>query len=126
MVNFPIEVEEEDVKAAGTNLPISTKESVRLCKKLNKMKLLKAERLLRDMIDGKRSLGGKHYTKTCENILEILESAKNNANYKGINEERLRIKMITAEKGPNRRRLRRTGFGNKMKNTHIKVVLERG
>lgn len=126
MVNFPVEVEESDVKAAGMNLSISTKKSVKVCKKLNNMKLEKAERLLNDLIDERRNLNGKHYTKTCQHILQVLESAKNNANYKGISEERLRIRTITAEQGPTRRRLRRTGFGNEMKNTHIKVVLERG
>lgn len=126
MVNFPVKTQEKDVKAAGLNLNISTKKSIKVCKKLNKMKLRKAENFLKDMMKRKRNLNGKHYTKTCKQILEVLNNAKNNAKYKGINEEKLRIKTISAEKGSTRRRLRRSGFGNRMKNTNIKIVLERG
>ncbi|MCD6478199.1 MAG: hypothetical protein J7K87_04315 [Candidatus Aenigmarchaeota archaeon] len=123
MVGYPVEVKENEVKAAGMNLPISTKNSVIVCRKLNNMKLDKAKKFLQDMIDGKRDINKKHYTKTAQNILELLELAEKNAKYKGL--KNLKIKTISAERGPTRYRLkRRRSFGSRMKITHVKVVLK--
>jgi len=123
MVGYPVEAKENEVKAAGIGLPLSTKKSTIVCRKLNKMKLDKAKKFLQDLIDKKADIDKKHYTKTAKEILNILESAEKNAQYKGL--ENLIIKTITAETGPNRIRMkRRRSFGSRLKNTHIKIVLK--
>ena len=125
MANYPVKVGEKEVAASGSDLPISTKNSTLVCKKINKMKLEKAKKLLQDMINEKRSLAGKHYTKTATEILKILENGEKNAKYRGI--ENPVIKTISAERGAKRlRRKRRRSFGSELKNTHIKLVLKEG
>lgn len=122
---YPVEVEEDEVKASGLDLPISHKKAKLICRKINGMKLLKAEFFLNRLMNKKENLQGKHYTKTCKHIKEVLENAKNNAVYKGLAEDKVRIRTISAEKGPTQRRMRRAGLGNRLKRTHIKVVLKR-
>ncbi|MCD6367934.1 MAG: hypothetical protein J7L45_02500 [Candidatus Aenigmarchaeota archaeon] len=124
MAGYPVEVGEKEVTVAGIDLPISTKNSVIVCRKINKMTLEKAKRFLVDLIEKKTDINGKHYTKTAKEILKILESGEKNAEYRGI--ENPVIKTISAERGPTKRRRRRTRFGNKMKSTHIKLVLREG
>jgi len=123
MIGYPVEIKENEVKASGIGLQISTKNSVIVCKKLNKMKLDKAKIFLQNLIDKKANINKKHYTKTAKEILKIIESAEKNAQDKGL--ENLMIKTITAETGPNRiRTKRRRSFGSRLKNTHIKLVLK--
>jgi ribosomal protein L22 len=125
MVGYPVKIGEKEVIASGLNLPISTKNSTIVCKKINKMDLEKAKKFLEDLIKEKRNINGKHFTKTSEHILEILLSAENNIEYKGLDKKNFKIKTISAERGPTRmRRRRKRAFGAKLKNTHIKVVLE--
>ena len=73
MVGYPVEAKENEVKAAGIGLPLSTKKSAIVCRKLNKMKLDKAKKFLQDLIDKKADIDKKHYTKTAKEILNILE-----------------------------------------------------
>jgi len=123
MIKYPIKIEKEDVKASGIGLSISTKKSILICKKINNMNLNKAKKFLQDLIDEKRSINGKYFTKTCVEILNILESADKNAVFKGI--ENPVIKTICAEKGAKRMRMkRRRSFGSRLKNTNIKIVLK--
>ncbi|MFP4045485.1 MAG: uL22 family ribosomal protein [Candidatus Aenigmatarchaeota archaeon] len=129
MVGYPVEIKEDDVKAAGVNLRISNKKARKVCKEINrnKMKLEEAKQFLEDLIDGKKDIGGKHYTSASEAVLEVLENAESNATDQEISPEKLRIKTISAEPGSTfRRRRRRNDFGTKLKTSHVKVVLHRG
>ena len=105
MIKYPVKIGKNEVKAAGIRLPISTKNSVIVCRKINKMKTEKAKKFLQEMIEGKRSINRKHYTKTCEEILKVLESAEKNAKNMGI--EKTVIKTISVEKGERRLRMKR-------------------
>ena len=123
MIKYPVKVGEREAKAAGIGLPISTKNSIIICRKINKMKTEKAKKFLQDMIEGKRNINRKHYTKTCTEILKVIESAENNAKNMGI--ERTAIKTISVEKGARRLRMkRRRSFGSELKNTNIKIILK--
>lgn len=123
MVDYPVKIGEKEVSAAGTDLPISTKKSKIVCKKINGMKLKKAKSFLKRLLEKETSIKGKHYTKTAREILKVLENGENNANYKGL--ENPVIKTISAEEGPKRlRRKRKRNFGSELKNTHIKLVLK--
>lgn len=129
MVGYPVEIKEDDVKAAGINLRVSRKKADKICKELNreKMKLEEAKEFVKSLADGEESIDGKHYTKAAEGILEVLENGEANAEFKGIPTEKLRIKTISAEPGMTARRMRRRrDFGNRLKNSNIKLVLERG
>ncbi|UCG95567.1 MAG: hypothetical protein JSV92_00775 [archaeon] len=125
MVKYPVKAGKEEVKAAGIGLPISSKKSVVVCRRINRMKLEKSKRFLQSMIEGKNDINGKRFTKTCKEILKILESAEKNAQYGGL--ENPVIKTISVEKGARRLRMRRRrSFGSALKNTNIKVILKEG
>lgn len=121
MVGYPIE---GSIKAAGIGLPISYKSSKIVCRKIAGLKFDKAQKFLNGLANENGSINGKHFTKSAQYILEVLESAKNNADVKGIDGE-LRVKLAVADKGPRRMRgKRRRDFGTEMKNTHVKIILE--
>ncbi len=129
MTGYPIEVEEEDITAAGINLRISRKKAHKICKVINnkKMKLMEAKSFVKNLIEGKENIDGKTYDKAAEGILEVLENAENNAEFRGENKDKLRIKTISSEPGSTFRRMRRRrDFGNKLKTANVKVVLQRG
>ena len=121
MIGYPIE---GNIKAAGIGLPISYKSSKIVCRKIAGMKYDKAQRFLNGLANENESINGKHFTKSAKYILEVLESAKNNAGVKGFDGE-LRVRLAVADKGPRRMRgKRRRDFGTEMKNTHVKIILE--
>jgi len=84
---------------AKTTARISLKHSVILCKKLKGKKLSKAKSFLQNLIDKKESIEGKYYTKASNEILKLLKDAEANAKQKNMNEERLFIKRMKADKG---------------------------
>lgn len=121
MVGYPIEGK---IKAAGLALPISHKSGRIVCRKLRGMKIERAERFLAGLANETEDINKKHFNKTAKYILEVLKSAKNNAEVKGIEGE-LRIKVAVADRAPRRMRgKRRRDFGSEMKSTHIKIILE--
>ena len=129
MVGYPVEVEEGNVKASGIGLRISRKKAHKICEKINrnKMKLEEAKEFVQGLIDGEEDIKGKTYKKAAEGVLEVLENGENNAEFKGVPVDKLRVKSITSEPGRTlRRRRRRRDFGNRMKNANVKLVLERG
>ncbi len=129
MTGYPVQVEEEDVKAAGLNLRISRKKASKICKVINnkKMKFERALSFVKNLTEGNENIDGKTYEKAAEGILGVLENAGNNAESEGLNTEKLRVKTISAEPGTTlRRRRRRRDFGNRIKTANVKVVLQRG
>ena len=114
---------EKSAKALGVNLRVSTKNSVIVCKAIRGKTLEKGKKLLEDLIDKKRSLNGKYYTNACKEILEVLKSAEANAEFKGLDLEKLII-HASAHKGfsfwtPRRFKLRR----RRKKTTNIQIIL---
>jgi len=110
-------------RAYGRNLRISTKSSIIVCRVINGMRLGKAESLLEGLVSGKRSLKGKHYTKTSGELLGLLKSARSNADAKGLDADAM-IVMASANRGfrmwtPRRFKLRRTAG----RNTNVQMVL---
>lgn len=115
---------EKSSKAYGENLRISTKDSVEVCKAIRGKLLRKGRLLLEDLINKKTDLNGKHYTKAAKEIKRLLEEAESNAEYKGLNSDRLFI-HASAHKGfrmytPRRFKLRR----RQRKTTNVQIVLE--
>ncbi|MEM5872078.1 MAG: uL22 family ribosomal protein [Candidatus Aenigmatarchaeota archaeon] len=113
----------KSAKAYGRALEISTKNATILCRKISGMNIVKGKKLLEDLIEMKRDINGKYYTKTAKEILNVVKSAEANAEYKGLDTNRLII-YASAHKGftfyrPRRVKLR----GRKKKITHVQIVL---
>lgn len=122
MIKYPVKVGEKETKTASMGLPISTKSSVLICRKINGMKTDRAKKFLQDLIDKKISINRKYFTKTSVEILKVLESAEKNAENRGM--DSTVIRTICAEKGSKRMRMkRRRSFGSRLKSTNIKVVV---
>jgi ribosomal protein L22 len=126
-VTYTFKPKENYAKAYGKNLKISTRSSKIVCRAINKKPLKRAKRLLVDLSSEKRSLRGKYYTNASKSILKTLESAQKNAEFMGLDEERLFV-HAGSQTGPvMRRRRRKAGFGSRMKSTNIEIMLiERG
>ncbi len=111
-------------KAYGRGLRISTKSSVIVCRKITGMNLQKGKSFLEALLNKKASINGKHYTNISSELLSLLTSAENNAEFKGMDTERMII-HASAHRGftyytPRNAKRRR----EKRKMTNIQVVLE--
>lgn len=114
----------KSVKVFGSGLRISPKSSAVVCRAITNRHLDSGRKLLEDMLMKKRSIKGKYYTNVCKELLNLLTSAENNAEFKGLNVSKLHI-HASAHKGfgfwrPRRFRLRR----QKRKVANIQLVLE--
>lgn len=110
-------------KAYGSSVSISTKNSIQICRKLNGMNISKGKRLLENMMAEKESINGKYYTNAASEISSLIRSAETNAEFKGLDTERLII-HASAHKGftffrPRRMKMRR----DQKKMTNVQVVL---
>ncbi len=109
-----------------TGARVSLKSTRVLLGEIKNKKTDKAKRLLNDLIDEKRSLDGKHYTKSAKKLLDIIESAEANAKNKTMNTEKLFIKKAVANMSPKRQLPKSRVFmrGRVAKGAHIEIVLE--
>ena len=114
-------------KAYGRNMRISTKSAELLCRVIRRKKLSSAKRLLQDLSEGRRALDGKYYSKAVREVLMLLQGCEKNAEFLGLDADRLFV-HASAHTGTNyRRRRRKSGFGSKMKSTNLEMMLiERG
>lgn len=135
------------VKASGRELRVSPKAAREVCKALKGMRLDKAKEFLEAVAEKKKAVpfrrhrkkmahrrglqkadAGKYPVKTARKILEVLESAEANAEFRGFNIERLRIIHASAYPGMKIRKYIPRAFGRMTPyfNTlcHVEVVLE--
>ncbi|MBS3050638.1 MAG: hypothetical protein J4400_00615 [Candidatus Aenigmarchaeota archaeon] len=119
--------EQNYARAFGTSMRISQKSASLVCRAIKNKPLTRAKRLLEDLKAERRSLAGKYYSKAVKNMLALLNSCEKNAEFKGLDADRLFV-HASAHKGANIRRRRRKGaFGSTMKNTNMEILLiERG
>ncbi len=124
---YTFQPKEKYAKALGRNLRISTKNATILCRAIRKKPLTRARRLLEDLAAERRVLGKKHYTKTAEEMLQLLQSCEKNADSLNLDKGRL-IVHASAHMGTiMRRRRRKAAFGSRMKSTNLEIMLiERG
>jgi len=138
---------EKAVKASGRELRISPKHAREVCKTIKGMRLDKAKRYLKQVIEKKepvpfrrftkklghrhgmhKAMVGKYPVRAAAGILKVLESAEGNAEFKGLDTERLRIIHASAYPGIKLKRAIPRAFGRSSpKNrplTHVEVVLE--
>ncbi len=119
--------EQKHAKAYGSNLRISPKNAGILCRAINKKKLSAGRRLLSDIVERRRSLEGKYYSKAAEEVLSLLNSCEKNATNAGLELGKMFIHATAYRGSVLRRRRRRSGFGSRMKITNVEMMLiERG
>ena len=116
--------EKKSAKVFGRGLPISTKDSVAICRKLSGMNLEKGKSFLLGMLSEKRSIDGKFHTKAAFEIIGLLNSAESNAEFKGLNPDRMIISASAHEGYTFYRPRRFKVHGRKKKVTHVQVVLQ--
>jgi len=114
----------KSARAYGRALRASPKSSVIVCRAISGKNLDKGKRLLLNLFSQKQSINGKYYTKTVKEVMDILNSAEHNAEFKGLDPERLVI-FASSHQGfgfwrPRNWKRRR----EKRKMSNIQIVLE--
>ncbi|MGB4612615.1 MAG: 50S ribosomal protein L22, partial [Methanothermobacter thermautotrophicus] len=127
-------------------LKISPKHAVEICREIRGMELEKAKKYLEEVIRMERPVAFKRYNKkvghrrglngwasgrypvkAAGQILKVLENAEANAEYKGLDTEKLRIIHISSHRGPVIRGWIPRAFGRatpfNTPTTHVQIVL---
>jgi ribosomal protein L22 len=115
---------EKSVRVYGRGLRVSRKNSAAVCREISGKTLPSATGLVERLVSGDHDLDGKRYTNASREILQLLRSAGNNAEFKGLEAGRL-IVSASAHEGfrfiRNRRfKMRR----QKRKVTNIQLVMQ--
>lgn len=79
----------KSVRVYGRGVNVSEKDSKVLCKQINGKNLIKAKALLERLLAQTQNLDGKYYTKATGEMLSLLKSAESNAEFKGLDLERM-------------------------------------
>ena len=138
---------EKTAKASGRELRVSHKHAREVCKTINGMKLDQAKDYLKQVILKKKpvpfrrfnkhvghrhglenAFSGRYPVKAAQEILSVLEGAEANAEYKGLDMERLRIIHSSAYPGMKIKRFTSRAFGRSSPRfntlSHVELVLE--
>lgn len=138
---------ERTVKASGRELRVSHKSAREVCKTIKGMMLIQAKRYLEDVIAKKKpvpfrrfkkkaghrrglekTFAGRYPVKAAKHTLKILQGAEANAEYKGLDTERMRIIHASAYPGMKIKRYMQRAFGRSSPKfetlCHIEVALE--
>ncbi|MCK5548394.1 MAG: 50S ribosomal protein L22 [Thermoplasmata archaeon] len=106
-------------RALGKELTVSPKKTVEVCRALRGMMVEEAKGLLNDVIEGKKAITYKRYNKTVAHksnafpkrgpggypknvakaLLKVLQSAQDNAEFKGLGFENMKIVTIASHRG---------------------------
>ncbi|MCW1300921.1 MAG: 50S ribosomal protein L22 [Candidatus Nanoarchaeia archaeon] len=123
--------------AKGLDLPISFKDSVNVCRFIRGKEVLKAIKLLDEVIEKRRAIPffrykrdmphrrgklgpGRFPVKECKYIKKVIENAVANAKAKGLDVQKLYISKIEANRAVSKEKVK-LGF---KKSTHILVEVE--
>ncbi len=138
---------EKTAKASGRELRVSPKSTREVCNTIKGMKLDQARNFLRQVILEKKPVpfrrhkkkaghrrglqkayAGRYPAKAAQKVLEVLENAEANAEYKGLDIERLRIIHASAYPGMKIKRYIPRAFGRATPRfetlCHVELVLE--
>jgi len=138
---------EKTVKASGREIRVSPKHAREVCKTIKGMKLDQAKDYLRQVMAKKKPVpfrrykknvghkhgmqkayAGRYPVKAAQQILKVLEGAEANAEYKGLDLERLRIIHVSAFPGMKVKRYTERAMGRSSPRfetlCHIELVLE--
>ena len=138
---------EKTVKASGREVRVSHKSAREVCKTIRGMMLTQAKQYLRDVLDKKRAVpftrfkkkaghrhglekayAGRYPVKAAKQILKVIEGAEANAEYKGLDTDRLRIIHASAYPGMKIKRFTPRAHGRSSPKIqtlcHIEIALE--
>lgn len=134
---YSTKIGENMAMAVSQSLPVSRKLSTQVCRFVKGMPIVKAKQALHDVMKFKRAVPMKRYynetahktgmavgrypVKACQQVLNVIESAEANAQFKGLSSADLIVYHAVAQKGPTMRGQGRTG--GYMKRTHVEIVL---
>jgi large subunit ribosomal protein L22 len=143
---YSLDVNERTARAIGGELRISPKWSVEICRELKGKKLEKAVQFLEEIKSMKRPLhlrrykkgvahkrmmkgyAGRFPVKAAQEILKVLHSAKANAEYQGLDPEKLYVMHICAKRGRIIKKMFPRAFGRASPHnettTNIEVILK--
>lgn len=130
---------EDSAKAVGRALPISTKTSKEVCRWIKGRDVAKAIVMLEDVTKMKRAVPyfsavkdighrkgdmrtGGFPQKAATHILDLVKSARHNAEHKGLNSKDLIIWHTSAQQGPHTMRGGRRY--RTAKRTHVEIILK--
>ncbi|MFC1506598.1 50S ribosomal protein L22 [Thermoproteota archaeon] len=135
---------EKTVKCAGRELRISPKAATEICKAIRGLKLPKAKQLLEEVEEKKTSIPYRHYkkevphrahqgwgagrypVKAANSIRRLLEQLEANAEYRGLDPEKVKITHAASQRGMKIRKYipRAFGKGSAYFNTltHIELI----
>ncbi len=136
---YSIQAQENQSKAVGLNMAISTKHSTEVCRFLKGKNVQLARQILKRVaaikqavpytkyhfdLGHKAGMGpGRYPANTCKAILKVLINAEANAQSKGLRTNNLIIKHIGAQLGPTVWKYGRQGR-RQAKRTHVEILLE--
>jgi len=138
---------EKTAKASGRELRVSHKSAREVCKTIKGMMLTQAKDYLKEVVAKRKAVpfrrfrkkaghrhglekafAGKYPVKGAKQVLKILEGAEANAEYKGLDTDRLRIIHASSSQGMKLKRFtpRAHGTGSPKYNTlcHIEIAVE--
>jgi large subunit ribosomal protein L22 len=138
---------EKTVKASGREVRVSHKSAREICKTIKGMTLARAKQYLRDVMNKRRAVpfrrfkkkaghrhglekayAGRYPLKASKQILKVLEGAEANAEYKGLDTDRLRIIHASAYPGMKIKRYTPRAHGRTSPKfqilCHIEIALE--
>lgn len=139
--------ESKTARAMAKSLKISPKHCVEICNAIRGMEVAKAKAYLEDVIDMKKSVPfkrhnkkvghrkgqegwptGRYPVKATTEVLNVLKNAEANAEYKGMDTEKLYIEHISSHRGIVIRGAIPRAFGRitpfNTPTTHIQIVLK--
>ena len=138
---------EKTVKASGREVRVSHKSAREVCKAIKGMMLIQAKQYLRNVIAKKQAIPftrfkkkaghrhglekayvGKYPVKAAKQVLKVIEGAEANAEYKGLDTEKLRIIHASAYPGMKIKRFTPRAHGRATPKfetlCHIELALE--
>lgn len=146
MPNWAYSVKEMDpersVRCSGRELRISPKAATEICRTIKGMRIEEAKQLLEAVAAKKRPIAyrryktevphksqmaaGRYPTKAAKRILGLLEELQSNAEYKGLDVDRLRIVHAASQRGMKMRNYVPRAFGRSSPSyntlTHIELI----
>ncbi len=144
-MGYSLDVDEETTaKAYGNELPISPKKAREVCRALRRKPVEVAKEILEDVIDTRRPIPyrrfkkavahrpligtGGYPAKVARHFLRLLQSAQENAEYKGLDSENMVVYHISAYKGTPTKSYRPRAYGRSApwfrETTNVEIVLK--
>jgi large subunit ribosomal protein L22 len=137
---YSTEIKENNAKASGISLPISTKHSIEICSFIRGKTVERAKTILEGVIKKKEAVpfrrftesvghrrggmsSGRYPVKASAEILKVVKSAESNAQFRGLSAGDLIVRHISAQRAAGSLHYGRQR-GRQQKRTTIEVVVE--